>query len=130
MAASMSDRNYNSSAVFKLIFAAGDEIHGATAPFLTSSDINSPGSNNRTLTEIMTSYWISFAVTGDPNPLRSAKATFWPSYISGGAGNSSNGEGVGFDVLSVTYTTVSSEHDSDAKPQCDFFSSQGYIVSN
>jgi hypothetical protein len=126
----MIDRNYNSSAVFKLVFAAGTETHAATSPFLLSNDINFPGANNQTLSEIMTSYWISFAVTGDPNPLRSAKATFWPSYTSGGAGNSSNGEGVGLDVLSVTYTTVSPEADLDASPKCDFFSSQGYVVSN
>lgn len=126
----MVDRNYNSSAVFKLIFSAGSQVHGATAPFLTSASTNFTAANNQTIADIMSAYWISFAVTGDPNPLRSKHAPFWPSYSSGGAGNISDGESVGFDTLSVTYTTVVVDKDPDAGAECDFFSSQGYQIAN
>lgn len=130
MASSMTDNNYNGSAIFKLVFSAGSELHGATSPFLASTSPGFPAANNATIADILSSYWISFTVTGDPNPLRSPNALFWPSYVSGGAGNASNGEEVGFDVLSITYTTVVVEADPDAAAQCDFFGAQGYQVSN
>ena len=130
MATAMSDHAYNTSAVFKLIFDAGSELHGATTVFLAANSTGWPAANNHTLAEIMSSYWISFAVTQDPNPMRIPSAPFWPSYISGGNGSVANGESVGFDTLGVTYTTISVEEDPDASAQCDFFSSQGYQVRN
>jgi hypothetical protein len=130
MATAMTDHGYNSSAVFKLRFAAGSQLHAATLPFLASSATGFPGANNATIAEIMSSYWISFTVTHDPNPLRSSKAPVWPSYMSGGKGNTSNGEGVGFDTLSITYASVETVRDPDASPQCDFFSSRGYTLRN
>lgn len=130
MATAMSDQSDNSSAVFKLIFAAGSEVHGATAAFLASNVTGWPAANNHTIAEILSSYWISFAVTHDPNPLRVSDAPFWPSYISGGHGSVANGESVGFDVLDITYTTVSVRTDPDTSPQCDFFSSKGHTLRN
>lgn len=130
MATAMADLSGNSSAVFKLIFDAGSQLHGATTPFLASNITGWPSANNHTLAEIMSSYWISFAVTQDPNPLRVADAPFWPSYIAGGNGTVANGESVGFDILDVTYTTIGVEIDPDASAQCDFFSSRGYQVRN
>lgn len=130
MASAMNDRNYNASAVFKLVFSAGTELHGATAPFLTPGPSVIGRANNQTITEILSSYWISFVVTGDPNPLRSQAAPFWPSYGSGGPGSIKDGESVGFSILSITYTTVVVDKDPDAGPQCDFFSSQGYQIAN
>ena len=130
MATAMSDQSYNSSAVFKMVFAAGSELHGATSDFLASNTTGWPKANNHTIAEIISSYWISFAVTQDPNPLRSANAPLWPSYISNGAGSSAAGEGVGFDTLSVTYASIVPAPDPDAGAQCDFFSSQGYAVRN
>ena len=57
MATNAVDRNSNGSAVFKLTFAAGSELHGATSAFLASNVTGFPGANNATLAEIMTSYW-------------------------------------------------------------------------
>ena len=128
MAAAMTDRNYNSSAVFKMIFSAGSQLHGASDPFLWSNDISYPGVN-RTITDILSSYYISFTITEDPNPLRASNALFWPSYSAGG-GSPAIGEADGFSVLSITTESVVTESDPDASPQCDFFSSQGYAVSN
>jgi hypothetical protein len=129
MATNAVDRNTNSSAVFKLTFAAGAETHGATSAFLASKVTGWPEANNETLAEIMSSYWISFAVTKDPNPMRSASAPYWPSYISGGSGSAAVGESVGFDTLAVTYTTIGPVSDADASAKCDFFGKNQYQVS-
>ncbi|QIW96956.1 hypothetical protein AMS68_002474 [Peltaster fructicola] len=130
MASRAVDHNSNSSAVYKLTFDAGSELHGATAAFIFSNDINWPGANNNTLAKIMTSYFVSFAVSYDPNPLRVAGAPTFPNYISGGSGNSSNGESVGFSTLAVTYTSISTQHDPDASEKCEFFGNNGYVVMN
>jgi len=130
MAFNAVERNSNSSAVFKLTFAAGTELHGSTSPFLANADINWAGANNMTLAEIMTSYWISFAVTGDPNPLRTSNAAYWPSYTSAGAGVVANGESIGFETLAVTYTTISPAADPQADEKCEFFGAHGYDVMN
>lgn len=138
MATAAVDHGSNSTAVWKLIFSAGSQLHGATSPFLASNTTGWPGANNHTIAEIMSSYWISFAVTGDPNGMVTGMPNnmitfsppYWPSYASGGAGNVTNGESVGFDTLSVTYTTIVVEDDPDASARCDFFSSKGRSVWN
>ncbi|KAK4560706.1 hypothetical protein LTR86_005284 [Recurvomyces mirabilis] len=130
MATNAVDRNTNSSAVFKLTFAAGSELHGSTSAFLASATTGFPQANNHTLAEIMTSYWISFAVTHDPNPMRASNAPYWPSYISNGAGSAANGQSVGFDTLAVTYTTIGPAPDPDASAKCDFFGYQQFKVMN
>lgn len=89
--------------------------------FLASNITGWPGANNQTLAKIMSSYWISFAVTQDPNELRVSNAPYWPSYVSAGNGTAANGESVGFDTLAVTYTTVGPASDPDASAKCDFF---------
>lgn len=130
MASSAVDEIYNSTAVFKLVFDAGSQLHGATAAFLTSAYTGWPGANNQTLAAIMSSYWISFVTTLDPNPLRVADAPFWPSYVSGGAGTAAEGESVGFSVLDITYGGISTVSDPDATVQCEFFSNKGFTLRN
>lgn len=99
MATSALDLISNSSAVFKLVFAEGSQLHGATSAFLASNVTNYPKATSQKLAKQLSSYWISFVVTMDPNPMRTNNAPFWPSYVSGGNGTSANGEGVGFSVL-------------------------------
>lgn len=125
MATRAVDTNGNRSAVFKLTFAAGTQRHGATIPFLANSDIDWAGASNRTLAEIMTSYWLSFVQTHDPNPLRRANAPFWPSYLSGSGDGS-----VKLTNLAVTTTTISPQADVDAGAKCDFFGNNGQVVMN
>jgi len=122
MAKAQTDHSYNSSAVWKMRFDAGSEIHGATSAFIYSIDLTRPGANNQTLADIMTWYWISFAIWNDPNVLKLAEAPYWPSYIEGGQ----NGT-CGFSTLAVTYTTVSPEPDEQNSPKCDFFNAEGYL---
>ena len=130
MASNAVDRNSNRSAVWKLVFYAGSELHGATTDFLASKGIGFPNANNHTLAEIMSSYWISFAVSGDPNPMRVSGAPYWESYMSEGPGTVSNGESVGFQVNFVTYTNIQSRFDPDVNEKCEFFGAHGYDVTN
>jgi hypothetical protein len=128
----MLDQSPNSSATFKLVFSAGRQNHGATSDFLFSNDTSYPLANNKTIAEIMTSYWISFVVAGDPNPLRSGKAAFWQSYKGGGNGGGEGGEGtdVGFNVLQVSTSAVAVRADPDASAKCDFFAGRGRVLMN
>lgn len=126
MATAMSDSSYfNTSSVFKLIMAAGSELHAASQPFLTSNTTGFPAANNHTLAGILSSYWISFTVAHDPNVMRSADAPFWPSYR--GANSTYNDP---LQVLSVTYGGVGNASDPDESAKCDFFSSRGYTLNN
>jgi hypothetical protein len=128
------DRNSNSSAVFKMWFGAGSIFHGASGPFLYSNTTTLPSSlavhPNSTLSTILVSYFISFALTMDPNILRAPGAPFWPSYASGGAGNVAKGESIGFTVLNITDTAITTSKDGDVSAQCDFWSSHGLDVGN
>ena len=133
MAAGAVDHNSNRSAVFKMLFYARSELHGASSPFLFGPTPDFEVTifrlpNNLTIAEILQSYYISFPITTDPNVLRAQDAVFWPSYESGGGG--APGEEVGFTVLDITYTTINPVPDPDAGPQCDFFSSYGLVVGN
>jgi hypothetical protein len=130
MATAAIDRSNDASAVFKLIFAAGSQLHGATAPFLASNVTGFPSANNATVADILSSYWISFVVTHDPNSLRSSKAPVWPNYMSGAKGTVASGEGVGFNTLQITYESIEALGDPDASARCDFFGSQGTTIRN
>lgn len=120
----------NSNRIWKMVFIAGTQLHGATRDFLNSATTEFSSANNQTLAEIMTSYWISFAVTGDPNTMRVADAPFWAGYASGGNGTEANGESVGFNVQSVTYTSIGPAPDPDASEQCEFFGANGFKIQN
>jgi hypothetical protein len=122
MSKAQTDRAYNGSAVFKMRFDAGSQVHGATGPFLYDINLGRPGANNATLANIMTWYWISFVIYNDPNPLRAPGAPFWPSYSSPAAGG-----GVGFNTLAVTYTDIFVEPDQQNSAKCDFLDAEGYL---
>ena len=122
MAKAQTDRGYNGSAVWKMRFDAGSQVHGATGPFIYDINLGRPGANNQTLADIMTWYWISFVIYNDPNPLRAADAPFWPSYSAGGQDGS-----VGFSTLAVTYTDIEVEPDQQNSAKCDFLDAEGYL---
>ena len=117
MAKAQTDYSHSSLAVWKVRFATGTKIHGATSPFIYSIDLARPAANNQTLADIMTWYWINFAANNDPNVLRHPNAPYWPSYIEGGANGTR-----GFRTLAVTYTT-----DQQNNPKCDFVNAEGYL---
>src|SRR5690242_8500810 len=99
MTSAMTVLSYNESAVFKLVFYAGTQLHGATTSVRESNVPDFPSADSSTLAQIMASYWISLAVTHNPNPHRAEGARAWPSYMGGANGAVANGEGVGYDVL-------------------------------
>lgn len=55
----MSGLSHNSSAAFKMMWAVGSGLHGSTTVFLAANETSWPSTNNHTLTEIISSYWIS-----------------------------------------------------------------------
>ncbi|KAK3063025.1 hypothetical protein LTS18_002892, partial [Coniosporium uncinatum] len=132
MASSAVDNLYNASSVWKLIFSQGTRLHAATAPYLASNVTGWPTSGNLALSQILSSYWISFAVTTDPNAMKVDTAPYWPCYYEGGPANGTlaNGEEVGFSTLGVTYGGISVVADPDARAQCEFFGRNGYTVRN
>jgi hypothetical protein len=130
MATAAIDRNKNSSAVFKMIFRIGMGLHGSSIPYLFANTTNYAPGKNQTIAEILTSYYVSFAATRDPNPLRKPNAVFWPSYLGNVEGSSTDGESVGFTVLDISDSSITLCIDPDVSAQCDFFSARGFEVRN
>jgi hypothetical protein len=122
------ERNKNSSAVFKMLFDAGLKVHGASAPYLFSNTTTLPAGTNATIAGILSSYYISFITSLDPNVKRRKDAIFWPSYSSGG--NATLGETVGFTILEITDTKVEATIDADVGARCDFWGCQGWEVGD
>merc|ERR1712107_628612 len=112
--------------VFKLTFAAGSQLHGSTTPFL-AAPVGWPVATNQTLARIMTDYWISFAVTHDPNSGKSADAPYWPS-SSQRRRNLCERRSVGFSTLDVNAASIGVQEDPDASGRCEFFGNHGYQV--
>lgn len=110
------------SPAYKLIFDAGTELHGATRPFLHST--NASEINNATLALIMKDWYASFAVSLNPNAVSYSgmEKPHWPAY-----GDTSEG---GFSIMSVNYTMMGAQPDPDAAPRCDFFRGQSAAVRN
>ncbi|RMJ24384.1 Carboxylesterase family [Aspergillus sp. HF37] len=111
------------SPVYKLYFAAGSDLHGAVAPFVKSRNLNGLADNS-TLSSIMRDYYVSFAVSLDPNAesYTDIPRPYWPTYMG-----EQNGD---FSVLNVTDSLISVNRDADASPRCDFFHAQSYVVRN
>ena len=116
--------------VYKLVFSAGSELHGATSPFLFSTNLTvngvNPPSLNSTLALIMKDWYLSFAIHLNPNTVAysNAKKPYWPSYQAAGVQN--------LTVMDVNYTMIGRVDDRyfDATVQCDFFHGQSYVVRN
>lgn len=111
------------SPVYKLVFATGTELHGATSPFLFGD--NHAPSINSTLAAIMKSYFLNFVVDLDPNGSSNDTASLpeWPSYLP-------DGQAGGFQILQVNATEIGVRADADANARCDFFHGQPYVVRN
>ena len=107
---------------WKLNFDAGSELHGATVPFLFSTNATEIG--NLTLGSIMKDWFLSFTLNLDPNmqSFTNASKPYWPQYTATGSDN--------FTIMEVNYTSIGIEQDFDAKPGCDFFHAESYEVRN
>jgi hypothetical protein len=123
------DRNPDPTSVYKMIFDAGSQGHVASTSFIYSADTGYwTAANNQTLAQIMTDYFLSFAITLNPNTLKNAAAPEWPAYVSGAPNEA--GVTVGFQILDVTYTTIVPIEDPDVNPGCDFMAGQGVAIAN
>lgn len=126
MASQAINHGKNASAVFKLFFAAGTKLHGATLPFVSNNDINWAGAGNSSLAATLSSYFVSFISTHDPNPRRLDRAPFWPSYA---ADESGQDKSVGFQTLEMSDGAIAVARDQDVGAKCDFFSSNNYVLA-
>lgn len=126
MGTAVSDAN---QPVWKLVFNAGSELHGATVPWLF--DANS-ANDNSTLAAIMKDWFLSFAVNLNPNSQSwsdNAKP-HWPQYTSQISTGAAAGQGNNFVVIEVNATNIAVMTDPDASDRCDFFHGQSYVVRN
>ncbi|OQO08698.1 hypothetical protein B0A48_06568 [Cryoendolithus antarcticus] len=113
---------------YKLIFNAGTQLHGATAPFIFQPT-DAAYSNNLTISAYMKDWFISFVTDLDPNARSYSNASkpHWPLY------NPALGIGAGqteFAIMDVNYTQIGVIPDLDVKAGCDFFHGRSYEVRN
>ncbi|KAI4598471.1 hypothetical protein KJ359_002881 [Pestalotiopsis sp. 9143b] len=110
---------------YKMIFDAGPQFHGATGSYLFSDNISTSGEfpfgpitvpGNATLAAMMRDYFISFAVTLDPNERISSLTDRpqWPAYKS--ADNDTA-------ILLVQDASVRVVPDPDVNERCQYLKS-------
>ncbi|OCL12110.1 alpha/beta-hydrolase [Glonium stellatum] len=123
---------------WKMVFNAGDQVHGATAEFLFSTTINryfvlhvgyvdadadeifvAAGDvlGNATLGAILRDYFVSFAVELDPNAW--ATVANKPAWQAFKAKEES--------VLDVEFTSINVKRDPDASKQCEALEEAGVV---
>jgi len=115
----------NGSAVFKLINNIGTGLHGSVTGYIFSDVAGQfPGASNQTVASILSTWYLSFILTKDPNTLPNPGAPFWPSYFP-----NSNGE---FTIMLVNDTSIAATPDAqwDASYGCEFWGSYQNIVRN
>lgn len=133
---------------YKLVFNAGTQLHGATAPFLwlpsdaacelflffkNASSIIFPDRptdvNNVTLASVMKDWFISFVTDLDPNAhsYSNVSKPEWPMYNPEMGTSDVVPE---FAIMDVNYTMMGVIPDIDVKPRCDFFHASSYTVRN
>lgn len=110
--------------VWKMIFDAGTQLHGADKDFLFNTTFGDKSGQNRTLANIMKDYYLSFTTHMDPNAVKyiGTPKPMWPTYVN----NASDA----FTVMSVNYTEIGAVQDADTSALCDFWHGQSYIVRN
>jgi len=108
--------------VYKLVFNAGNELHGAPQSFfqLPASETPTPD-----LARAMLGYWTSFTATLDPNEVSYSNASReaeWPQYTGGNQTD--------FSVLEVYPTSFQVRPDSDTNERCEFLYGRSRVVYN
>lgn len=111
----------NSLPVYKLIFNAGTEIHGAPGTFFTTAPSQS---TDPRLASDMVGYWNSFTATLDPNAVSysNVSRTVWPQYTGGNRTD--------FQVLEAYPNSFNVSSDLDANARCEFFYGRSRVVLN
>jgi hypothetical protein len=107
--------------VYKLIFNAGSELHGAPGPFFTTA---ASQSTDPKLARDMVGYWTSFTATLDPNPILYSNISrkVWPRYTGGNQTD--------FRVLKAYSDSFEVGSDPDANARCEFLYGRSREVLN
>jgi hypothetical protein len=107
--------------VYKLIFNAGTEVHGAPQSFFQSAPA---ATSDPDLARAMVGYWTSFTTTLDPNAIAYSNASkpVWPRYAGGNQTE--------FRVLEVYPDSFEVRSDSDANERCEFLYGRSRVVLN
>ncbi|OCL08234.1 alpha/beta-hydrolase [Glonium stellatum] len=119
--------------VWKLIFNAGSQQHGATHSIIFDITYGcksiilitkTSAGQNRTLASITKDWMLSFTTHLDPNAVAysGVEKPYWPKYQAAGTSN--------FSVIDVNYTQIGVVGDFDVSAQCDFWHAMSYIVRN
>ena len=109
--------------VYKLIFNAGTELHGAPQAFFQSAP---PETSDPELARAMLAYWTSFTTTLDPNSITYSNASrpVWPRYTGCGSNQTE------FRVLEVYPDSFEVRADPDANARCEFMYGRSRVVLN
>ena len=110
------------SPVWKMRFNAGGKIHAATKAFLYELQSDGQGfTPNDTLADIMKDYFVSFAVSFDPNKKIATEIAkpVWPKYESGKS-----------TILEVNATSIGTIRDPDQNTRCEFFRAHGDVIKS
>ena len=107
--------------VYKLIFNAGNELHGAPQSFFQLAPSETPAPD---LARAMLGYWTSFTATLDPNAISYSDTSraVWPQYTGG--------DQTDFRVLEVYPDSFEVRSDSDANARCEFMYGRSRVVLN
>ncbi|KAJ4295596.1 hypothetical protein N0V90_007609 [Kalmusia sp. IMI 367209] len=107
--------------VFKELFDAGTQLHGATGVFLFDLNYASTPGANATIADSLKDFYLSFALHLDPNAQSWSNVSkpVWPDYKSG-------------DVMSFNYTEMGAVSDVyyDNTERCKFWQDNSEVVQN
>jgi carboxylesterase type B len=115
--------------VWKMVFDAGTQLHGADKDFLFNTTFGTQPGQNLTIANVMKDWYLSFVVEGDPNArtfIGDPKPVTWAMYMNGFNGD----DGKGFNIMSINYTEIGMVRDPDASAKCDWWHGQSAIVRN
>ncbi|CAI6333002.1 unnamed protein product [Periconia digitata] len=120
IAASLADLNIP---VYKHVFNAGTQIHGAVSELTNTVDYASRPNANVTLADVVKDYYASFLLHMDPNAesWSDVEKPVWPEYRESG--------GV---VMSFNFTEIGGVEDRyfDATERCAFWKENGAVMGN
>jgi len=123
LSSAVSDAGLN---VYKVLFYAGSEVHGATSPYLYFEDNLGFYDYNSTIGQYMRDWVVSFTTMLDPNAVTYSNFTSKP-YFPAYANASSND---GFNAMQVNFTEIGVVKDWDVSDRCDWFHSQNAVIRN
>ncbi|EJU06449.1 alpha/beta-hydrolase [Dacryopinax primogenitus] len=111
--------------VYKVLFYAGSEVHGATSPYLYFENNDGTYMANDTIGAYMKDWMVSFTTHLDPNAVSYSglDKPYWPVW-------SDQSTGLGWNAMDVNFTEIGVVRDYDVSERCDWFHSQNAVIRN